>query len=118
MLVESWIELRHSNLKDHIGLECLFGRDDLSARLLVCLVGDGGLDASAGLDEECAAVLLCDSLDSVWSDGDSLLIFIHFFWNTNGNLFGVNSKPVLTGGRKLRLNQSTIDHEGFLITNL
>jgi len=56
-----------------------------------------------------------DSLNSVRSDGDSFLIFIDFFGDTNGNFFGIKSKPVLTGGRKLRVNQSAIDHEGFLI---
>ena len=95
MLIYLGIELWHSDFKYDIGLEGLVSRNDFSACGLIGLISNRSIQTSSGLNEESAAVFLSDSLDSVWSNSNSFLVFVDFFGDTDGYFFGINTEKVL-----------------------
>lgn len=110
MLVDFGVELGHSNFEDHIRLECLLRRDDLSTDSLVGFISDGGVKSSSRLNKESAAVFFGDSLDSVGSNRNSFFVFIDLLGDTNGNFFGIETEKVLGGSGEPCTEEATVDH--------
>lgn len=90
--------LRRSHLEDNIGSKCFLSGDDLGTSIDVLLVRDGGSFSGSGFDNEVSAIFLGHFLDGFGSDGNSGLIGGDFFGNSDGELFGIDSKSIARSG--------------------
>lgn len=79
-------------------MEYFFGGADLGTSVDVVLVGDGGVLACSGLDEEVGLVLLGHALDGFGGDGDSGFVLVNFFGDSDHNLLGVDSERIERSG--------------------
>lgn len=105
-LIDFFIELGHSDFEDNICGKCFFCRNDFCARINICLIINWSLESCSALDNEVDSVFFDHSLNSIWSNRYSFLIWVDFFWNTYGDIFGINSKSI-------RVNSSCWEFWGY-----
>ena len=83
IVAEAAVLLRRSYLEDDVSSKSLLGWDDFSSSINVFLVRDGGSFSSTFFDDEVDSILLDDFLDGLGGDGDSSLICVDLFRDTD-----------------------------------